>query len=62
LVNDAVNEKNRMEWIQLSHLMDIIYLQTLMNENFDFKHYYNEFGKYEMKELVEKVKIRIKAL
>ena len=31
-----------------------------MTKDFDFKHYFCEFGKYEMKELVESVKGRLK--
>lgn len=33
-----------------------------MTKDFDFKHYFCEFGKYEMKELIEKVKNRLKKL
>lgn len=32
-----------------------------MTQDFDFKHYYCEYGKYEMKELVDYVKDRIKS-
>lgn len=57
-----LDEKNRQEWIHLSHLMDIAIIDKLMSEDFDFKHYYNEFGKYEMKELIENVNKRNKSL
>lgn len=33
-----------------------------MTKDFDFKHYFCEFGKYDMKELIEKVKNRLKKL
>lgn len=31
-----------------------------MTQDFDFKHYYCEYGKYEMKELIDVVRDRIK--
>jgi hypothetical protein len=37
-------------------------LDTLMTKDFDFKHYFCEFGKYEMKELTEAIKARVKKL
>ena len=46
----------------MSHLIDIANLNKLMSEEFDFKHYYNEFGKFEMKELIENVNKRVKGL
>ena len=54
------DEKMRAEWIHESHLLDIVDLDNLMNKDFDFKHYFCEFGKYEMKELIESVKNRLK--
>lgn len=62
LSKEGIDERNRQEWIQLSHLLDVAILEKLMTQDFDFKHYYCEYGKYEMKELVELVKNRIKAL
>lgn len=45
----ADDEKVRAEWIHENHLLDIVELDTLMTKDFDFKHYFCEFGKYEMK-------------
>lgn len=59
---DELDEKNRTEWIHLSHLLDILALDKLMTQDFDFKHYYCEYGKYEMKELAEKVRGRLNLL
>lgn len=33
--------------------MDVVRLDELMTKDFDFKHYYCEYGKYQMRELVE---------
>ena len=33
-----------------------------MTKDFDFKHYFCEFGKYEMKDLIENVKDRLKKI
>lgn len=33
--------------------MDVVRLDTLMTKDFDFKHYYCEYGKYEMRELID---------
>ena len=52
LKKDETDEKNRPEWNHLNHLMDVVRLDELMTKDFDFKHYYCEYGKYEMKELV----------
>lgn len=62
LRKEAIDEKHRQEWIHLSHLLDVGVLKKLMNQDFDFKHYYCEYGKYEMKELVELVRKRISSL
>ena len=61
-MNEQFDEKNRPTWIHLAHIMDVTRLNKLMNEEFDFKHYYNDFGKMEMKELVDKVKGKTKTL
>jgi hypothetical protein len=50
---EELDEKNRPEWIHMNHLLDVVRLDALMTKDFDFKHYYCEYGKYEMKELVE---------
>ena len=62
LRKEAIDEKHRQEWIQLSHILDVGALEKLMTQDFDFKHYYCEYGKYEMKDLVDYVCKRIKAL
>lgn len=62
LRKEAIDEKHRQEWIQLSHLLDVGVLEKLMTQDFDFKHYYCEYGKYEMKELSELVRKRISSL
>ena len=49
LKKEGYDEKNRSEWIQLNHLMDIYKIDSILNEEFDFKHYYNEYGKSEIK-------------
>ena len=36
--------------------MDVARLEKLMTKDFDFKHFYCEYGKYEMKELVDLTK------
>lgn len=36
--------------------MDVVRLDQLMTKDFDFKHYYCEYGKYEMRDLVELTK------
>lgn len=56
------DEKVRPEWIHENHLLDIVELDTLMTKDFDFKHYFCEFGKYEMKELIESIKNRLKKI
>lgn len=43
---EELDEKNRPEWNHLNHLMDVVRLDTLMTKDFDFKHYYCEYGKY----------------
>lgn len=35
-------------------------IEKLMTQDFDFKHYYCEYGKYEMKELIDYVRDRLK--
>ena len=50
---EELDEKSRPEWIHLCHLLDTVRLDSLMTKDFDFKHYYCEYGKYEMKELTE---------
>jgi hypothetical protein len=50
---DELDEKSRPEWIHLNHLLDAVKLDSLLTKDFDFKHYYCEYGKHEMKELVE---------
>jgi hypothetical protein len=42
--------------------LDIIDIDNLMTKEFDFKHYFCEFGKYEMKELTEKIRSRVKKM
>jgi hypothetical protein len=53
LKKEELEEKSRQEWIQLNHLIDAVRIEELLTKDFDFKHYYCEYGKYEMKELVE---------
>lgn len=43
-------------------MLDVGMLDKLMTQDFDFKHYYCEYGKYEMKGLVDFVRDRVKAL
>ena len=62
LRKEPIDEKHRQDWIQLSHLLDVGVLDKLMVQDFDFKHYYCEYGKYEMKELVELVRKRVSSL
>lgn len=50
---EELDEKSRPEWIHLNHLMDVVKIDSLLTKDFDFKHYYCEYGKYEMKELVD---------
>lgn len=52
----------RQEWIHLSHVIDVANVDKLMTQDFDFKHYYCEYGKYEIKELIEYVKQRARSL
>ena len=59
---DSPDEKTRYEWIHISHVMDVSQLDQLMTQDFDFKHYYCEYGKYEVKELASIVKKRANAL
>lgn len=59
---DSPDEKTRQEWIHISHVMDVAQLDQLMTQDFDFKHYYCEYGKYEVKELASIVKKRANAL
>lgn len=49
LSKEILDESKRQEWIHLCHLMDIIKLDKLLTQEFDFKHYYCDYGKYEMK-------------
>ena len=51
-----LDEKSRPEWNHMNHLLDVLRLDALMTKDFDFKHYYCEYGKYEMKELAEMTK------
>ena len=53
---EQLDQKCRPEWIHINHLLDAVSLDKLMTKDFDFKHYYCEYGKYEMKELVELTK------
>lgn len=62
LKKEELDEKNRPEWIQINHLLDVVRLDDVMTKDFDFKHYYCEYGKYEMKELVEFTKKNISKL
>lgn len=62
LKKEGVDEKVRQEWIHLSHVIDVGAIQKLMTQQFDFKHYYCEYGKYEMKDLIDMVRDRIKSL
>jgi hypothetical protein len=62
LKKDELDEKSRPEWIHLSHLLDAVKLDSLMTKDFDFKHYYCEYGKYEMKELVDLTRKNISKL
>lgn len=62
LRKESVDEKHRQDWIHLSHLLDVGVLDKLMTQDFDFKHYYCEYGKYEMKELTEMVRKRVSSL
>jgi hypothetical protein len=62
LKKEELDEKNRPEWIQINHLLDVVNLDQVMTKDFDFKHYYCEYGKYEMKELVEFTKKNISKL
>lgn len=41
-----MDEKSRPEWIHVNHLLDVVKLDALMTKDFDFKHYYCEYGKY----------------
>lgn len=50
---DEFDEKSRPEWIHLNHLLDVVKIDSLLTKDFDFKHYYCEYGKHEMKELVD---------
>jgi len=59
LKKDELDEKNRPEWIHINHLLDVVHLDQVMTKDFDFKHYYCEYGKFEMKELVEFTKKNI---
>lgn len=43
----------------MNHLLDVLRLDQLMTKDFDFKHYYCEYGKYEMRELSEMTKKKI---
>ena len=61
LRKESLDEKHRQDWIHLSHLLDVSIIDKLMTQDFDFKHYYCDYGKFEMKELCEKVKSRIKS-
>lgn len=46
LKKEELEERNRQEWNHLNHLMDVVRLDKLMTKDFDFKHYYCEYGKY----------------
>lgn len=59
---EELDEKSRPEWIHLNHLLDAVKLDSLLTKDFDFKHYYCEYGKYEMKELVELTRKNISKL
>lgn len=56
LKKDELDEKSRPEWNHINHLIDVVRIDQLMTKDFDFKHYYCEYGKYEMKELTEATK------
>lgn len=56
LKKEEGDERSRPEWIHLNHLLDVVRLDKLMTKDFDFKHFYCEYGKYEMRELVELTK------
>ena len=62
LKKEGVDERQRQDWIHLSHVLDVAILEKLMTQEFDFKHYYCEYGKYEIKELVDQVRNRVKAM
>ena len=46
----------------MNHLIDVVRLDKLMTKDFDFKHYYCEYGKYEMRDLVELTKKNVAKL
>ena len=56
LKKEENDERSRPEWLHLNHLLDVVRLDKLMTKDFDFKHFYCEYGKYEMRELVEVTK------
>lgn len=56
LKKEELDEKNRAEWNHINHLIDMVHIEALMTKDFDFKHYYCEYGKYEMKDLAELTK------
>ena len=62
LKKEGIDERQRQDWIHLSHVLDVSILEKLMTQEFDFKHYYCEYGKYEIKELVDQVRNRVKAM
>ena len=59
---DELDEKSRPEWNHINHLLDVLRLDTLMTKDFDFKHYYCEYGKYEMKDLMQVSKTHLAKL
>lgn len=59
---EELDEKSRPEWIHINHLLDAVKLDSLLTKDFDFKHYYCEYGKYEMKELVDLTRKNISKL
>jgi hypothetical protein len=62
LKKEELDEKSRADWNHLNHLIDVVKIETLMTKDFDFKHYYCEYGKYEMKELAEFTKKNLSKL